>query len=132
MLAEATWRRFLPFLCGPFIHKFWPSSSILKKPKLQIMLKWFNVFQEVWKGFRHNIPALQATISPENLDHFHNICDFFETYLPVVLWFENTKHINNFGLRKQFVLLHLVLLSSLNCAPYVKVCFYFFFNYFLI
>jgi len=91
MLAEVTWRTFLFNVFGPFLRTFWPTSSILKKPKLQIMLKWFLLFEEVWTKLRKKIPDIRKKVPEKLLSHFDFYCDCFELYVPAVLWFEKTR-----------------------------------------
>ena len=120
MVAEATWRAYLPSFFGPFLKDSWPTSLIMKKPKFQVLLKWFGHFLEA-STFRQNIPKLREEAPPSSHSHFDFLCDLFETYLPAVLWFEKTKNSPSFELRLNFVYIQLFLLSSLNSAPYVKV-----------
>jgi hypothetical protein len=120
MLAEVTWRSFLPTVFGPFLLSFWPTSSILKKPKLQITLKWFFLFQEVWSKLRTQVPEIRKKIT-KNISHFDSFCDCFELFVPVVLWFEKTKSNPNINLRVRLQFIQLVLLTKLDCAPYTKV-----------
>lgn len=122
MVAESVWKKYLPTFFGPFLKSFWPATSILKKPRFQVMLKWFSAFNEVWLKFRVNIPKLRTKIHKQNLDHFDSMTDLFECYIPAVLWFEKTKASPSFNLRLKFIYIQLFILSSLGSAPYVKVC----------
>ena len=122
------WKKFLPTFFGPFLKSFWPSTSILKKPRFQVLLKWFNLCNEVWCKFRSKIPKLREKIPSENRDHFDALTDLFECYIPAVLWFEKTKASTSFNLRIKFIYIQLFLLSSLGSAPYVKVIFELFLN----
>jgi hypothetical protein len=121
MLAECIWREFLPTFFGPFLKEHYPTSSILKKPKFQVIQKWFSFALEAWSGFCKNIPQLRETIPEINLPHLDSLLDLFETYISCVLWFKKTKNTQDFFLQRKFVYLQLVLLNSLNCGPYVKV-----------
>lgn len=121
MVAECVWKKYLPTFFGPFLKSFWPATSILKKPRFQVMIKWFSVINQVWSNFRKKIPHLRDKIPDENFDHFDSLTDLFECYIPVILWFEKTKASPSFALRLRFVHIHLLLLSSLGSAPYVKV-----------
>ena len=121
MLAECTWKKFLPTFFGPFLKSSWPATSILKKPRFQVMLKWFALLNEAWIKFRSNIPDLRVRVPAENCQHFDSLTDLFECYIPVILWFEKTKASSSFSLRLKFIYLQLFLLSSLGSAPYVKV-----------
>lgn len=121
MLAECIWKKFLPSFFGPFLKKFWPATSILKKPRFQVLLKWFTVIHEVWIGFRSKINTLRQNVPDSNYDHFDSLTDLFECYIPAVLWFEKTKASPSFSLRYKFLHIQLFLLSSLGSAPYVKV-----------
>jgi hypothetical protein len=56
MLAECIWREFLPNFFGPFLKEHYPTLLILKKPKFQIIQKWFSLALKAWSGFRKNIP----------------------------------------------------------------------------
>ena len=121
MVAEVTWRSYLSTFFAPFLRTFWPTSSIVKKPKFQVMLKWFSLFSEVWSTYHTKMPAFLDRMNPASKKHCHFLCDLFECYIPVVTWFERTKNSSSWDLRLNFVYIHLFLLSSLNCAPYVKV-----------
>lgn len=126
MVAECLWKKFLPTFFGPFLKSFWPATSILKKPRFQVMLKWFSAVNQVWLKFRVKIPNLRLNIPIENVNHFDSLTDLFECYIPAVLWFEKTKASPSFDLRLRFIYIHLLLLSSLGSAPYVKVYLSFF------
>ncbi len=41
ILCEKVWFEFLPTFFGPLLHKIWPRTKIMKKPKLQFMLQWY-------------------------------------------------------------------------------------------
>jgi hypothetical protein len=92
----------------PFLKEHYPTSSILKKLKFQVIQKWFSFALEAWSGFRKNIPQLQESIPEMNLPHFDSLLDLFKTYISCVLWFEKTKNTQNFSLRRKFVYLQLV------------------------
>ena len=109
MLAECTWKKYLPTFFGPFLHEYWPTTSIMKKPKFQVLLKWFALFQSTWESKRATIPQILTKIPKENKKHFHSLCDLFETYIPVVLWFEKTKNSHSFSTLHKFVLIQLIL-----------------------
>lgn len=38
ILAEHIWKKFLPFLIGPFLRTCWPLMKLFFKPKLQVLL----------------------------------------------------------------------------------------------
>ena len=121
MLAEVVWRSYLPTFFGPFLRSFWPTSSIVKKPKFQVMLKWFSLFSRAWATYRSNIPDILTRASAEAKPQVAFLCDLFECYIPAIMWFERTKSSSSFDVRLNFVYIQLFLLSSLNCSPYVKV-----------
>lgn len=121
MVAEATWRTYLPTVFGPFLKKNWPTSAIMKKPKFQVMKKWFSHFLFVWRDFRKKIPSIIQKLGHTERVHLQHLCDLFEFFIPLVLWFERTKNSDDFSLRLKFVHLQLFALSALNSPPYVKV-----------
>jgi hypothetical protein len=125
MLAEATWKKFLPIFFGPFLKEYWPTTSILKKPRFQVLLKWFQCIYQAYRNFRSKIPRARVQIPTKNLPHFDAVCDLLECYIPVVLWFEKTKNTDSFELRFQFFRIQLFLLCALDSGPYVKVLFFF-------
>jgi hypothetical protein len=121
MLAECIWKLYLPSVFGPFVKSYWPTTSILKKPKFQVLLKWYKVFLGAYSEIRHKIPSYRAAIPSANQDHLDYVGDLFEAYLPFILFFERTKNCNSFPFRCNMLVIQLFFLSALKSAPYVKV-----------
>lgn len=121
MLAECVWRQYLSTFFGPLIKKYWPTSSIMKKPKFQVALKWFKVIHCAYLQVRSKIPEYRTSIPPENKHHFDFVCDLLECYVPFILFFEKTKNSDSFKFRIHMLRIQLYFLSALGSAPYVKV-----------
>lgn len=97
------------------------TENFLKKPKFQVLLKWFHITFKAWTKICHHIPDFQKNTLPENLSHFDFLCDLFKVYILAMIWFEKTKNSPDFTLHLHFIYIQMLLLSSLKNSPYVKV-----------
>lgn len=108
------------------IKKYWPTTSIMKKPKFQVLIKWFKIVHSAYLVLRPKIPKFAREIPGKNKPHFDAVCDLLECYIPFVLLFEKTKNSNSFKFRLQMLRMQLFFLSALGSGPYVKVADFFY------
>jgi hypothetical protein len=86
---EVLWREpifFFPFI-APLMHRFYPQSKVLPKPKLKQMEIVFTALILIYPEIRERVIALQdrqAEMEEKEKNHLRNLIFLFEFALPIV------------------------------------------------